>query len=84
MQLMAQGKDLSILTSMAFCRVTETYSAASTFVVVATNKVTHPTSCSIQGRQITESAEHLRLGASFSNHPKHALKYAQNVAIRWR
>ena len=26
----------------------------------------------------------LRLGASFSNHPKHALKYAPNVAMHWK
>lgn len=37
-----------------------------------------------RGRQITESAKHLRLGVSFSNHPKHALKFAPNVAISWK
>ncbi|CAI8724382.1 hypothetical protein [Pseudomonas sp. IT-P291] len=26
----------------------------------------------------------LRLGASFSNHPKHALRCAPNVAIHWK
>ncbi|WP_146043261.1 MULTISPECIES: transposase [unclassified Pseudomonas] len=26
----------------------------------------------------------IRLGASFSNHPKHALKYAHNVATSWK
>lgn len=26
----------------------------------------------------------LRLGVSFSNHPKHALKYAPNAAISWK
>jgi hypothetical protein len=35
-------------------------------------------------QQITESAQHLRLGASFSNHPKHALNFAPNVAISWK
>jgi hypothetical protein len=36
------------------------------------------------GTALINSLFGLRLGASFSNHPKHALRCAPNVAIHWK
>ncbi len=48
-EFVAQSKDLPVLTSITLCWRDEADSAVSVFVVVPTDKITYPASCSIQG-----------------------------------